>query len=214
MRASPFRELPEGKGRPVKKERRYLTVCKQNTSDTDRTFFRFGPPTNPRASKYLNFMKLMADTGRALTYWDLHEICTGYYPSEVVRPVNRWGNEFINLEYNQSVKALCRYGYLRRLAYGRRGDPHKKGRPRALFTLTEKGRQSLERFEGAYSVSPYYRDTYDRVMAEKKVLYEGGEMPVLKRNVPPGDPVFNVQWIWHNKLKAESLGIKLRPWRV
>lgn len=211
------KELPrplEGKGRPIKKERRYLTVCKENTSDTDRTFFKFGPPANPRASKYLNFLQLIAETGRALTFWDLHQLCTGYLPDEVPYPTIVYGTHQINPEYNESIKALCRYGYLRKLAYGRRGRPGHKGRPRNLYTITEKGRQSLIRFEGQYWLSPYYPDTYRRIMDEKTALYDGTPVPPFTRSLDPGIKVFDRNWIWSNPLKAQEFGIKLRPWRV
>ena len=210
----PLPRVLEGKGRPIRKERRYLTVCRQNTADTDRTFFRFGPPSNPRASKYLNFLRLMQETGRAMTYWDLHQLCTGILPDEVGSPVDKWGSETIRREYNESVKAMCRYGYLRRLAYGRRYPPRTRGRPRALFSITEKGRDSLRRFEGMYSPSPYYADTYNRIMAEKRAIYEGVDVPPPRRVVEPMGPVFNAEWIWANKERAESIGIILKPWRV
>lgn len=208
-------EILEGKGRPIKKPVRYLTTCKGNTSDTDRTFFMFGPPANPIASMYLNFMRLIEDTGRALTFWDLHQLATGTLPSEVVvKKKHRRDSYRIRLRYNLDVGMLCRYGYLRRLAYGRRGHPGRKGRPRNLYAVTEKGRESLRRFDGMYSVSPYYEDARRRVMSEIKALREGVEPPPPTRTVEPGMRVFDCHWIWSHMADAKARGIKVDGWRI
>ena len=203
----------EGKGRPKRKKVKYV-VFKENTYDTPKTFFKFGPPANPKASKYLNFLKLMVDTGRALSYYELHQLCTGLLREETVIPNKHLHkNIIIDFEYSKSVNDLLKHGYLRKMPYGRNLN-RGRGRPNSIFFITEKGRESLRRFRGKYTVSPYYEDTYRRIMEEKKALYQGKDPPPYKRTVEPGMKVFNPFWIWRHKDLAKSLGVKLDMWRL
>lgn len=207
--------LLEGKGRPTGRRSRRTGPApyRSNTSDSRGVFFRFGPPENPKSSKYLNFMRMMEDTGRGLTYYDLHQLCTGLLREETVIPnKERHHHIYIDVEYSKSVGLLLRYGYIRKLAYGRNLN-RGRGRPNSVFAITEKGRQSLRRFRGRYTMSPYYDDTYRRIMEEKKALYSGRLPPPFKRTVEPGMKVFNQFWIWDNMDLATSLGVKTKNWR-
>ena len=212
--ARPLPRSLEGKGRPVRKRRRYLVACTGNTRDTDRTFFRFGPPAAPKASRFLNFMRLMQDTRTALTYFDLHQLSTGYTQDEThVRP-DSYGKQYICIGDNIGVNQLCRYGYLRRLAYGRKHVPGTRGRPNAIFTLTEKGRESLRRFEGMYELSPYYEDTRRRILDEREAVYTGRPKRPFVHTVEPGKDVFNPFWIWSHKDDAFAKKVLGKRWRV
>ena len=203
-----------GKGRPERKGRRYLVACKGNTRDTDRTFFRFGPPAAPHAAKFLNFMRLMDETRTALTYHDLYQLSTGYARGEVVVRPDKYGKQCIRPVDNSGVNALCRYGYLRRLAYGRKYDPGTRGRPNAVFTLTELGRESLRRFDGMYELSPYYEDVRRRILDERESTYTGAPRKPFVHTVEPGMDVFNQFWIWAHKDDAYCAKVLGRKWRV
>lgn len=186
-----FLDSLEGKGRPRKKVVR-RKVCgvivpagyKSLTEDTKNTFACFGPPESKKASRYIEFMRLMLESNRALTMFDLHQLCTGtLHP-----PVRRHITQCPSVLYGKDIRTLCKLKYLRKLAYGRRIQG--MGRPNALYIVLPKGEQSVRKFKERTFKSPYYDDVLARVVAEKKRSYDRTTQIPKEPKVKPNGRAF------------------------
>ena len=186
-----FVDSLEGKGRPRKKVVR-RKVCgvivppgyKSFTEDTKNTFACFGPPESKKASRYITFMKLILESNRALTMFDLHQLCTG----KLHPPTNKATSQAPSIIYGKDIRTLCRLKYLRKLAYGRRIQG--MGRPNALYIVLPKGEQSVKKFKNRIVKSPYYDDVLARVVAEKKRTYDRTTQIPKEPKVKPNGRAF------------------------
>jgi hypothetical protein len=156
----------EGKGRPGKKKPRHVPEkTSTRTSDTRTTFACFGAANKKPASRYLNFLALMQDSGRAVTVYDLDQLDTGLPPS----PDLNSHRTHASICYAGPLRKLIAYKYIRKLQYGRKLKG--KGRPYSLFIILPKGQESLKRFKGRYIKSVYYDDTLQRLKDEKECIF-------------------------------------------
>ena len=176
----------EGKGRPVRKKPKGPKIkYSDRTCDTRDTFSFLGPVNKRPASRYLNFLMLMEDSGRAVTLYDLDQLDTGIPPTKDLNS----SRSKASARYIPYLKKLIAQKYIRKLQYGRKLKG--KGRPYSLYIILDKGRVSVKHFRDRCLKSPYYEDTLTRLLDEKECIYSRKPYVPRPLKVPPQGSFFS-----------------------